>query len=218
VTHSARGRIVAAVEVALFGASILTFIWWLQPLKRPTLDRAFYVFILAFAFGSSIAHRDSRARLGIRLDTLGACAQRVVIPTFVSILVFVAVGWMTGNHAAPDWSRAPAGILAYTGWALLQQYALQDVVLLRLKDAGMTERAPIAAALLFALMHLPNAGLMLLTFAGGWVWCRAFDRAPNLLVIAVSHALAALAADQWLPDTFIRGLRVGPGFFRHGAP
>jgi membrane protease YdiL (CAAX protease family) len=213
VTHSARGRIVAALEVVLFGASILTFIWWIQPLDRPALEAGFYVCILAFAFGSSLAHGDSRARLGIRLDTIAACARRVLVPTVVAIVVFIVIGRLTGNRTSPDWSRAPAAILRYTGWALLQQYALQNVVLLRLKDAGMTGRAPIAAALLFSLMHLPNGGLMLLTFAGGWVWCRAFDRAPNLLVIAVSHAVAALAADQWLPDAFIRGLRVGPGYF-----
>jgi membrane protease YdiL (CAAX protease family) len=215
VTRSARGRIVAALEVASFGSSILTFIWWIQPLEHPALDVGFYVGILAFAFASSLAHGDSRMRLGIRMDTIGACARRVVVPTIVAILVFIVIGRLMGNRTAPDWSRAPAGILRYTGWALLQQYALQGVVVLRLKDAGMRRRAPIAAAVLFALMHLPNPTLMLLTFAGGWVWCRAFDRAPNLLVIAVSHALAALAADQWLPDTFIRGLRVGPGYFRH---
>jgi hypothetical protein len=216
VTHSARRRLVAALEVALFGSSILTFIWWIQPLDRPALDIGFYACILAFAFGSSLAHGDSRARLGIRLDTIAACARRVIVPTVVAIVVFNVIGRLTGTGTAPDWSRAPAAILRYTGWALLQQYALQDVVLLRLKDAGMTRRAPLGAAVLFALMHLPNAALMLLTFAGGWVWCRAFDRAPNLLVIAVSHALAALAAGQWLPDTVIRGLRVGPGYFHRG--
>lgn len=214
MTHSARRRVVAALEVALLGSSILTFIWWIQPLDRPALDVGFYVCIVAFAFASSLAHGDSRARLGIRLDTIGACARRVVVPTILAILVFIVIGRLMGNRTVPDWSRAPAGILRYTGWALLQQYALQDVVLLRLKDAGLIRRAPIAAAVLFALMHLPNLGLMLLTFAGGWVWCRAFDRAPNLLVIGVSHALAALAADQWLPDTLIGGLRVGPGYFR----
>jgi hypothetical protein len=214
VTHSARARIVAALEVALFGSSILTFIWWIQPLDRPALEVGFYVYILAFAFASSLAHGDSRARLGIRLDTVAACARRVLVPTMIAIVVFFVIGRVMGNGTAPDWPRAPAAILRYTGWALLQQYALQGVVLLRLRDAGMARRAPIGAAILFALMHLPNAGLMVLTFAGGWVWCRAFDRAPNLLVIAVSHALAALAADQWLPDTFIRGLRVGPGYFR----
>jgi hypothetical protein len=170
--------------------------------------------ILAFALASPLVHGDSRPRLGIRLDTIGACARHVATPTIVAILVFIGIGYLTGNRTVPDWSRAPAGILRYTGWALLQQYALQDVVLLRLKDAGMTKRAPLAAATLFALMHLPNPGLMMLTLAGGWVWCRAFDRAPNLLVLAVSHALAALAADQWLPDVFIQGLRVGPGYFR----
>jgi Type II CAAX prenyl endopeptidase Rce1-like len=171
--------------------------------------------ILVFGLLSPLAHGDSLARLGIRLDTFGACARQVLVPTVVAILAFVVVGVVTGSWRSPDWSRAPAGILRYTGWALLQQGALQDLVLLRLKDAGMTRRAPIAAAALFALMHLPNPGLMLLTFAGGWIWCRAFDRAPNLLAIAISHALAALAADQSLPDTFIRGLRVGPGYFRH---
>ncbi len=215
MTHSARRRIVAALEVALFGSAILTFIWWIQPLEGRALDVGFYMGILAFAFVSPLAHGDSLARLGIRLDTFGACARRVVVPTIVAILVFIVIGILTGSWRSPDWWRAPAGILRYTVWALLQQGALQDLVLLRLKDAGMTRRAPIVAAALFALMHLPNPGLMLLTFAGGWVWCRAFDRAPSLLAIAISHALTALAANQSLPDTFIRGLRVGPGYFRH---
>ncbi len=214
MTHSARVRAAAAFEVVLFGASILTFIWWIQPLDRPALDIGFYVSILAAACGSAIAHGDSRARLGIRLDTFVACARRVIVPTLVAIAGFAITGLVTGTWAGTDWPGAPAGIVRYTLWALLQQYALQNVVLLRLEDAGMARHAPLGAAVLFSLMHLPNAALMLLTFAGGWVWCRAFQRAPNLLPLAVSHALTALAAAEWLPPSVIHNLRVGPGYFR----
>lgn len=214
MSRSTLVRVAAAVEVALFGASILTFIWWIQPRDRPALEIAFYVGMLAFAIGSPLAHGDQAARLGIRLDTLGACARRVLVPTVVAMAGFAAAGRLTGHWAATDWSHAPMGILRYSGWALLQQYALQDVVLLRLRDAGMTRRAPLAAAVLFSLMHLPNAALMLLTFAGGLVWCRAFERAPNLLPPAISHALTALAAAEWLPAALIHNLRVGPGYFR----
>lgn len=197
----------------MFGSSILSFIWWLQPLERHPLDIGFYVYILAFAFGSSIAHRDSPGRLGLRLDTFGDCARRVAPATFAASAAFAAVGLAAGTWTSPDWPHAFA-IVSYTGWALLQQYALQCVVLLRLKDAALDRHAPAAAAALFALMHLPNPGLMMLTFTGGWVWCRAFDRAPNLLPLAFSHAVAALAANLWLPSALVAGLRIGPGYLQ----
>ena len=203
------------MEVALFGSSILSFIWWLQPLDRHALDIGFYVYILAFAFGSSIAHRDSAARLGLRLDTFGDCARRVAPATVTAIAAFAAIGLAAGTWTSPEWPHAFGAIVSYTGWALLQQYALQSVVLLRLKDAALGRHAPAGAAALFMLMHLPNPGLMMLTFAGGWVWCRAFDRAPNLLPLAFSHALAALAANLWLPAALVAGLRIGPGYLHH---
>jgi hypothetical protein len=209
-------RVAALAEVALFGSSIAVFIWWLEPLQQRAIDVAFYVYILTLAFGSTIAHRDSAERLGLRFDTLGACTRQVAPATLIAIVSFFCVNWAWGTRSLPDWSRAIGAVVRYVPWALVQQYALQCVVLLRLRDAGAGagRRQPLAAAALFALMHLPNPGLMVLTFAGGWVWCRAFDRAPNLLPLALSHAIAALAASQWLPDGFIGGLRVGPGYFR----
>jgi hypothetical protein len=208
-------RVTALLEVTLFGASIVVFIWWLEPLQQQQLEVGFYTYILVFAFGSPIVHRNSLRQLGIRFDTLGACVRQVTPATIVATGIFFGVNWAIGAGTVPDLSHAIAALARYVGWALVQQYALQCVVLLRLKDAGLGSRAPVAGAILFALMHLPNPGLTLLTFAGGWVWCRTFDRAPSLLPLAVSHAITALAANLWLPDAFVGGLRVGPGYFRH---
>lgn len=208
----AAGRAVAAVELAAFAASILAFIWWLEPLGNSGITAAFYVYIFAFAVGSNLLHGDALRSVGIRIDTLARSARDVALPTAVAVALFALVGWIAGSLRWPEGASIATGVAGYTAWALVQQYALNGFVLQRLLDAGLRRRAPLAAAALFALMHLPNPGLMALTFAGGLVWCRSFMGAPNLLPPAVSHACAALAADRSLPAWFVAGLRIGPGY------
>lgn len=170
------------------------------------------MFIFAFAVGSNALHGDTPRSLGIRFDTLARSARDVTPPTVIAVAVFALAGLISGSLRWPEGTNVARGVAGYTTWALVQQYALNGFVLQRLLDAGARRRAPLAAAALFALMHLPNPGLMALTFAGGLVWCRAFVRAPNLLPLAVSHACAALAADRSLPSWFVAGLRIGPGY------
>jgi membrane protease YdiL (CAAX protease family) len=94
-------------------------------------------------------------------------------------------------------------------WALGQQFALQTV-LLRESQATVSRSAGIwLAALLFASLHLPNPFLSVATFAGALAWCRVYDRHPNLLPLALSHAILTLAILYAFDDAMTGGLRVG---------
>jgi membrane protease YdiL (CAAX protease family) len=66
----------------------------------------------------------------------------------------------------------------------------------------------------FALMHTPNAALMLATFGGGLCWCALYLRERALLPIAVSHALSALALIALLPPNWLYSAEVSARFFQ----
>ncbi len=91
---------------------------------------------------------------------------------------------------------------------------MQSFTYRRLREA--TERPPIAAgltALLFAALHYPNLPLLLLTLAGGYVWCRLFERHANLITLALSHGwLAVLLRATW-PAEWLHNLRIGPSYW-----
>ena len=94
-------------------------------------------------------------------------------------------------------------------WGFGQQFALQTVFL-REAQATVGRTAGIwLAAILFALLHLPNPFLSAMTFAGALAWCWIYDRRPNLLPLALSHALLTLAILYAFDDAVTGRLRVG---------
>ena len=80
------------------------------------------------------------------------------------------------------------------------------------------QAAIIATALVFALVHLPNPLLMIVTFVGAVAWCACFDRYPNVLPLAVSHALGTLAMLYAFNDTITGRLRIGASYLRLVRP
>jgi hypothetical protein len=108
----------------------------------------------------------------------------------------------------------PGRVLLYMGWALLQQWLMLTVVLRRLEHVFMREAtAVITCALLFALMHTPNARLMLLCLLAEAWWAHAFLRRRALVPIALAHAVMALAIEASLAGGWLRSLEVGARYF-----
>jgi hypothetical protein len=201
------------MEVAAVASSVLVLIWILQPLGSSALDLAVRLIILAVMVASNIAHGDSLKRLGIRYDNFSAAARMTIRPT---VAAAVAIALISITLALPEVSiqRVVLNFVYYVGWGLAQQYALQGFVLARLIDAGFDRLAPVSAAAVFALIHAPNPGLMVMVFLGGWLWSTLFRREPNLVVLAVSHAFLAVAAEAMLPTIITGGYRLGPGYVR----
>ena len=201
------------MEVAVVTSSVLVLIWVLQPLGSAALDLTVRLIIVAAMLASNIAHGDSLKRLGIRFDNFSAATRMTIRPT-VAAAVAIAVISITVALPGVSIQRVVLNFVYYIGWGFAQQYALQGFVLVRLIDAGFDRRAPVCAAAVFALIHAPNPGLMVMVFLGGWLWSTLFRREPNLLVLAVSHTFLAVVAEAMLPTIITGGYRLGPSYLR----
>lgn len=106
-------------------------------------------------------------------------------------------------------------VLRYFGWALLQQYLICAIYAERWNIVTGNRYAAIyLGALGFALMHAPNAALMLATFAGGLCWCAIYLRYRALLPLALSHTACALSLVMLLPADILRSAEVSVRFFQ----
>ncbi|WP_188792279.1 CPBP family intramembrane glutamic endopeptidase [Dyella nitratireducens] len=106
-------------------------------------------------------------------------------------------------------------VLAYFAWAWLQQWLILVVLLHRFERIlPRPSWAIVPVALVFALLHTPNAALMQLCFVGElwWAWC--FLRSRSVLPVALSHAICALLVESALAGgPLLRSLEVSARFF-----
>jgi membrane protease YdiL (CAAX protease family) len=203
-------RVLATAEVVLIVGVILLIIWVVKPLDRSDLDLSLRVLIGVLLLGSPWFHHDSRERLGLRLDNFWKALAGVLPVSLLTAGVASGTGYFLGSIDPPE--NGPLELAYYFAWAIAQQYALQSVILLRLEDAGLRRRTPLAAAALFSLVHAPNPGLLILTFLGGLLWCSTFRRHPNLFAVALSHAILAVVVVSALPPEVTGGYRIGPAY------
>lgn len=141
-------------------------------------------------------------------------AARFTLAGIALVAVLAAAGWALGH--APDAFRAER-LPRYLAWALLQQALLLIAITPRMATRARDPwQAAALSASVFALLHLPNFGLMLATLLAGSAWARQGQRHGALLPLALSHAvlgtLLAWAATPWL----LRSAEVGGRFLMPG--
>jgi hypothetical protein len=104
----------------------------------------------------------------------------------------------------------------YAIWSFVQQLLLQDFFLRRLlrliPHAGW---AVLATASIFAMAHLPNPILTIVTFSLGLAACLLFLRYRNLYPLAIAHAILGITIAITLPSPVIRNMRVGLGYLTY---
>jgi membrane protease YdiL (CAAX protease family) len=132
-------------------------------------------------------------------------------------VIALAAGAGFALHA-PDTAPRPISgghILRYLGWALMQQYLICVVCVERWRIAtGNAALAVYLSAFCFALLHTPNASLMLATFIGGLCWCALYLRERALLPLACSHAASATLLLALLPPDILLSAEVSARFFQ----
>lgn len=201
--HNASRR--AALEAALVSIALITFIAGDAFTGR--LDAAqicFMAAICAYAIRLGIP-RDWRFNGSARAWLLGAGV----------VAIALAIGLYAHRWDEPMRAIGAGHILRYFGWALIQQYLICAVVTSRWLRASENRFVAIyLGALTFALMHTPNASLMLATFAGGLCWCTLYLRERALLPLAVSHAASALLLIALLPQDWLYSAEVSARFFQ----
>jgi len=122
---------------------------------------------------------------------------RVVVFTVVAGGLIFLIGWWTGACRLDSltfvWDKSLVEFLVsklptVVGQQLLLQLFLLPI-LLRL--TGRTTTAIAGGALIFALLHLPNPLLMVLTLIGGAFWMASYKRSGRLLPLICSHCVLA---------------------------
>ncbi len=212
------GRSAALLRIVFVVACVLIAEWILPPLfgRQRWAFSILVVVVLAFGFLTHRALNETRQELGIRLDNFMRSIFLLAVPMLVSILVLGLLGHLFGSLGMPQSSgwRHFGNYVWLFWWGLLQQYALQAIVNRQAQILwGKGFRSILLVGFIFAALHLPNIALMVATLAGGLIWAYVFQRAPNLLALALSHSLMTVVLMWALPPSLLHSLRVGAGYY-----
>lgn len=172
---------------------------------------------LALAFGFMFfSHRlrsETLPEIGLRFDNFGRAAKWLFFPTLVAGALIVLAGWFSGGLRFGLLPMRPRFLLL-PAWALAQQYVMQGFVNRRAQLVlGPGPGSVLLVAAVFGVLHLPNLPLSAATFLGGVLWAAAYQRVPNLLAPALSHATISLLLAFSLPPAWLNSLRVGFKYF-----
>lgn len=174
------------------------------------------VIVFGFMFLSHRVRGETPRDLGFRRDNFGRALRLLVLPTLVGGIVLILLGWLAGGLHFRG-LRSGAGLLIPLyglAWGLFQQYVLQAFINRRAQMVwGKGAISVTVVALIFALLHLPNPGLMLATFTGGILWAIVYQRTPNLYALALSHAVMTWLLISTVPEGWLNSLRVGFNYF-----
>lgn len=129
----------------------------------------------------------------------------------LTLLILAAGGAMGTLHDRRDFLGSLAGLFV---WGGAQQWVLQTVVLREAQRATSRNVGIVIAALLFGAMHVPNPFLTVVTLAAALFWCWLFDRSPNIVPVALSHALGTLAILYAFDPDLTGRLRIGASYLR----
>jgi membrane protease YdiL (CAAX protease family) len=191
--------------LAILGV-ILSYTWFLAPRLPGEAEGVPIVIVVVLAVWHDVIHREWGFDWRALSRGLGAAALFTMPIALVLLMAGAAAGTLHDRRDFPG----TLGILVLWGGA--QQWILQTVILREAQRATGRRRGVIVAALLFAAVHLPNPMLSMVVLAGALGWCTIYDRYPNIVPLALSHAIGTLAILYAFDDRITGGLRIGYAF------
>ena len=195
-------------ELAAGFGGILVILW------LPTHEQLIFGPIALLApLAMVLARRPSVKELGFGLR--GFVASLWIFPAaFVLSILGILLAQGAGTfHALYKADFAHCG--GYVVWTMYQQFLMQDYFMPRLSRLLSSDAAIGAAAVLFAVAHLPNLALAAATLVWGAVSCWLFRRYRNLYILGLTQGLLGLCFAVCLPDSLLHHMRVGLGYWRY---
>jgi membrane protease YdiL (CAAX protease family) len=187
---------------------ILSYTWLLEP----RLPRAFVVVPGAIVVVLGLWHALRAREWGLAPAAFLPGLRAAVLFTVPAVLALLAAGAALKTLHTPRESLTDVALLVV--WGFGQQWALQTVVLHDAQGATSRRAGIVLAAFLFAAVHLPNPFLTAMTFAGALAWCAIYDRHPNVVPLALSHAVVTLAILHAFDRSLTGHLRIGQAYLR----
>ena len=189
-------------------ATVLAYIWLLE--GRTARNLVYLPSILVI--GLTIWHDARHRAWGFDWKALGPAARHTAVWTAVTAAGILLAGAAAGTiHDRRDFLGS---FLWLCVWGAMQQWVLLTAVL-RDTQRATTRTAGIGiAAVLFGLVHMPNVFLAVMTTIGALIWCAIYDRYPNIIPMAASHALATLAILYAFDEAITGRLRIGASYLR----
>ncbi len=195
----------AAAEVI---ASLGGLLWYAFAGDGSDLDAALALISLGFA--ASLALRPPPQRW--RIIGTAASWSLPALSVVAAVLLAAWLGDTASSVAAHD--EYARYVVRYIAWAAVQQYLICVIVFDRVSQLLGTNRWSVAVvAILFTLLHAPNAMLMQLTLFGGLLWLANWQRYRALLPNIVAHAICGVLLARMLPGDWLRSAEVGMRFF-----
>jgi membrane protease YdiL (CAAX protease family) len=195
-------------------AVILSYTWFFQPRFPGAPVIVPIAIVLALGLCNAVRTRE----WGFTAPGLVPGLRAAALFTTPLALILLATGAAAGTlHGRRDALVSPGALGALVVWGGAQQWILQTVILREAQRATSRRLGVPAAALLFAVVHLPNPILSTITLVGALGWCAIYDRYPNIVPLALSHACGTLALLYAFDDTITGGLRIGHAFLAHAS-
>jgi len=201
-------RNLAELSVA-FGAILLVL--WLPAREQLILGP----FALLTPLILVLMQQPTRAQLGLSWHQF-VRSLWILPAAFALAVVGIFVAHSVGTYH-PLYSSNYGHVGGYVLWTIYQQFLLQDYFMPRLTRILTSDGAIAAAAILFALAHLPNLALTVATLLWGGVSCWLFRRYRSTWILGLAQGLLGLCFAVCLPDAWHHHLRVGLGYLQYHA-
>ena len=187
-------------------AWILGYVWLVEPYvsRRAVLIPVAVVVIL------TTWHDLQQREFGFSSRALLPGLWRALAITLAAVVVILGAGFLAGTlHDRRDFLGSLAPLVL---WGGAQQWVLQTVVLNEAQRMSSRRAGIIIAAALFGAVHLPNPFLAPVTGVAALIWCRLYDRYPNIVPLALSHGLGTLALRYAFDEATTGHLRIGAAY------
>jgi membrane protease YdiL (CAAX protease family) len=199
------------VELGVGYGLILAVMWTPQPWQR-----FFYVAAILWIATATWVSWDGRKAMGLRVGGILGSVWVVGVALGVGGVAIATASRLDVLHRPQGVGPFVKSFWGYTVWSFLQQFLLQDFVLLRLLRLTKSKGAAIAAATgLFALGHLPSPILTVLTVVWGAMACWLFLRYRNVWTLGMAHAVLGVCIAIVVPGRVDHNMRVGLGYLRY---
>ena len=193
--------------VAILG-SVLAYVWLIEG----NAPRSFVYVPGTLVVALTVWHNLRHGEWGFSWRALVPGLRLSLGITLPLALLILGLGAAIGTlHDRRDFLGHLAGLFV---WGAAQLGVLQTVVLREAQHATSRKAGIVIAALLFGAMHLPNPFLAPVTAGGALVWGWIYDRHPNIIPLALSHALGTLAILYAFDESITGRLRIGASYLR----